>query len=161
MSGREDIHTPWNRQTLPERCATVKQVCQQEPSADAEGQGGAVHELRHEEGSQSCLPSDRAENKPGATAVIAGAPNSPRAAREAEGSNPSPATNPLRVGGLTVDPEDLGRVAISEAALFALKLIAAHENCSLGRAVEIAAYHYGTEGIGLPGLTDAYQGSAR
>lgn len=50
-----------------------------EPSVEVVRDDGAMHEVGCGEGSQPHLPSDRAENKPGATAVIAGAPNSPSA----------------------------------------------------------------------------------
>lgn len=51
-------------------------VLMQEPRVDGEGQAGAGEHGRVE-GSQTRLPSDRAENKPNASAVIAGVPNPP------------------------------------------------------------------------------------
>lgn len=48
-------------------------VLNQEPGVEADRDRGA-DEVGHVEGSAACLPSDRVENKPGATAVIAGTP---------------------------------------------------------------------------------------
>lgn len=47
-------------------------VCYQEPGDDVVRDDGAVHEVGRAEGSQTRLPSDRAENKTVGTSVIAG-----------------------------------------------------------------------------------------
>lgn len=71
--------------------AQATTVLMQEPHVEAEGQGGVIHEHGREEGSHPRLPSDPAENKPRATAVIAGAPIPPSAVAPAEPeANPSP-----------------------------------------------------------------------
>lgn len=51
----------------------AEQVYYQEPEVEADCNGGVMHDVGCVEGSQAHLPSDRAENKPGAPAVIAGA----------------------------------------------------------------------------------------
>lgn len=74
--------------------AQATTVLMQEPHVEAEGQGGVIHEHGREEGSHPRLPSDPAENKPRATAVIAGAPIPPSAATPAEAVAESQAPRP-------------------------------------------------------------------
>lgn len=60
----------------PAEAGKGETVLMQEPRVEGEGQAGAGEHGRVE-GSQARLPSDRAENKPNASAVIAGEPIPP------------------------------------------------------------------------------------
>ena len=60
----------------PAEAGQGETVLVQEPRVEGEGQAGAEEHGRVD-GSQTRLPSDRAENKPNASAVIAGVPNPP------------------------------------------------------------------------------------
>jgi uncharacterized protein (UPF0335 family) len=55
----------------------ASKVSYREPDVEVVRDDGVMHEVGRVEGSQARLPSDRAENKPSATAVIAGAPSIP------------------------------------------------------------------------------------
>lgn len=87
---------------VPPLDTQAEEVLMQEPHVEAEGQGGVMHEHGRGEGSQPRLPSDPAENKPSATAVIAGAPHPhpaqapssrPQAGQPDDAVAPSPASS--------------------------------------------------------------------
>lgn len=135
MSARGDIHTPWGKQTLPQRCATVKDDC---------------HSPRAAASADLDAPSIAPPGDGGVSNCVGGAEVARRSHKpEVEGSNPSPATNPLRVGGLTVDPE-----ALSERTLLFLKLVCAHHRCAPNEALERALSFYCNSEIGLQRCAD-------
>lgn len=142
MSGG-GIYSPWNEQPLTERAARVKDECRS-PRAAREADLDAPS-IADDGGVSNCVGG----------AEVARRSHKP----EVEGSNPSPATNSLRVGGLTVEPEGLGHVVISEAALLALNLIATAKNESLGAAVaRCAAFYVNSELGGHRGAADLREG---
>jgi len=143
------------------------QVSYQDPSVDAEGLGGAVHEAGREEGFQSRLPSDRAENKPDAPAVIAGVPfQTPD-----DGGDTAEPDSGLAVQGevATLSPETAGEVLAqdgggslegkSEAALTASvdaivndgdrRVVSGNGIVTAGETAPISANHEATDKPGV------------
>jgi len=128
---------------------TESNVFMQEPRDEAEGQGGAG-EHRRAEGSQARLPSDRVENKPCATAVIAGATSTescPAAALSGQDGT-APEDKPLAPGAVTLSIE------LSPAVALILKLATDAVGVSAGELIARAICIYAGR-IGIPSLARA------
>ena len=166
MTGGGGIYSPWNDQPLTERHASPNAAPDAVEGADLRPVNNSPKSAAETQADLEAAPA--LPGPPGA-AFNSGAAEAATAARRPSGAPPervgdSPLAREakINIAGLTIEPEALGHVEISEAALLALNLIATAHGESLGAAAARAAAYYVNEELnGFRGGADIREGQGQ